>query len=104
MCRLPVCAAAAIAFCTTISGQQAPSILGVVHKVGGPPVSHVEVRIEGSGATLTSDSGEFALPMTANLQAGMLARIPRQRMGHLNAPCDLQNGRAYSPRCNRRAH
>src|SRR5271167_3293077 len=64
LCRWLGCATAAIAFCTTVSGQPTPSILGVVHKVEGSPVSHVEVRIEGAGATQTSDSGEFAFPLT----------------------------------------
>ncbi|HEY4932936.1 MAG TPA: tetratricopeptide repeat protein [Terriglobales bacterium] len=93
-CRWLGYVTAAIAFCTTVSGQQTPSILGVVHKVGGLPVSHVEVRIEGAGAAETKDSGEFALPMTANLHVGMAA-VFHVKDWIILKPCELKSGRAY---------
>ena len=94
LCRWLGYATAAITFCTAVSGQQTPSILGVVHKVGGLPVSHVEVRIEGAGATETKDSGEFALPMAANLHVGMAA-VFHVKDWVILKPCELKGGRAY---------
>jgi tetratricopeptide (TPR) repeat protein len=80
--------------CTVAAGQQKPSILGVVHKVGGLPVSHAEVRIEGAGTSETSDSGEFALLMTANLHVGMAAVFHVMNWIILK-PCELKSGRTY---------
>jgi tetratricopeptide (TPR) repeat protein len=85
---------ASAAFCARGSGQQVSSISGVVHKPGGIPVSHAEVRIEGGGAALTTDSGEFGLLMTANLHVGMAAVFHVKNWVILK-PCELKNGRTY---------
>ena len=81
-------------FSVAVFGQQKASISGIVHKVDGPPVSHVEVRIEGAGATLTRDSGEFTMPMTGNLKVGMPAVFHVEQWIILK-PCELRNGRTY---------
>src|SRR5258708_30475478 len=88
------CLAAIAMFGTGVSAQQADSISGMVHKLGGIPVSHVEVRIEGAGATLTSDSGEFLLAMTPNLHVGMAA-VFHVKDWVVIKPCELKSGRTY---------
>ncbi len=71
-----------------------PRFLESYIRSGGLPVSHVQVRVEGAGAALTSDSGEFALPMTANLHVGMAA-VFHVKDWVILKPCELKSGRAY---------
>src|SRR5579872_4840633 len=80
--------------CPAVSAQQKPSISGIVHQVEGMPVSHAAVSVEGAGATVTSDSGEFALPMTSNLKVGMAA-VFHVTNWIIVKPCELRNGRTY---------
>ncbi|MFZ0312908.1 MAG: tetratricopeptide repeat protein [Candidatus Korobacteraceae bacterium] len=87
-------AIALVIFCTAVSGQQKPSIFGIVHQVEGSPVSHAEVSVEGAGATVTSDSGQFALAMGANLRVGMAA-VFHVKNWVIIKPCELRNGRTY---------
>src|SRR5258708_37674984 len=88
------CLAAIALFGTGVTAQQATAISGIVHKLGGIPVSHVEVRIEGAGATLSSDSGEFLLSMTPNLHVGMAA-VFHVKDWVVIKPCELKSGRNY---------
>lgn len=88
------CALIASVFWISASGEQPASISGVVLRVGGLPVPQVEVRIEGAGAALSSDSGEFVLPMTPNLHVGMAAVFHVKEWVILK-PCENKMGRAY---------
>ncbi len=87
-------AIALLIFCAAVSSQQRPSIAGIVHQVEGSPVSHAEVSVEGAGTTVTSDSGQFALAMGANLRVGMAAVFHVKDWVVLK-PCELRNGRTY---------
>ena len=87
-------AIALVVFCMAVSGQQKPSISGIVHQVEGSPVSHAEVSVEGAGATVTSDSGQFAMAMGANLRVG-LAAVFHVKNWVIIKPCELRNGRTY---------
>jgi tetratricopeptide (TPR) repeat protein len=75
-------------------GKPSPSILGLVNEVEGDRVRHVEVRIDGGGANVTTDSGEFAIPFSGNLKVGFPAVFHVAGWIILH-PCELKNGRTY---------
>jgi hypothetical protein len=63
-------ALAAAGFCIATTAQEIPSFAGRVQKVGGIPLPHVTVLIEGAGSTETSDSGDVALHLNPGFSAG----------------------------------
>src|SRR6266851_4283720 len=87
-------AVAMASFCMAAIGQQIPSFPGKVQKVGGTGLPHATVRIEGSGSTETSDSGEFTFPLSGNLKVGYAAIFHVTNWVILK-PCELKNGRTY---------
>ncbi|HMD99609.1 MAG TPA: tetratricopeptide repeat protein [Terriglobia bacterium] len=52
------------------SAPQARSISGVVETKDGKPVARVEVRVTNAGGTVSSDSGEFAIPLPSQFEPG----------------------------------
>jgi len=74
--------------------QQPRSISGFVQEVEGLRVKHVEVRIDGDGANVTTDSGEFAIPFSGNLKVGYPAVFHVTDWVILQ-PCELKCGRTY---------
>ena len=68
---------------------------GVVRSADGE-VANEEVHIDGHGAYLTSDSGEFAFPPLQGLDVGSEA-IFHVKHWVVVHPCELKNGRMYLP-------
>jgi tetratricopeptide (TPR) repeat protein len=87
-------AVAVAGFCMAAMGQHIPSLSGRVQKVGGTGVPRAGVRIDGAGSTETSDSGEFAFPLSGNLRVGYAATFHVTNWVIVK-PCELKNGRTY---------
>src|SRR5580700_5433112 len=87
-------AVALASLCMTAMGQQIPTFSGRVQKQGGVTIPHATVRIEGSGSTETSDSGEFTFALSGNLKVGFPA-IFHVENWVIVKPCESQSGRAF---------
>jgi len=80
-----------------IPGTQ--DIKGVVERTDGRPVAHVGVRVTNVGGTLSSDSGEFTIPLPSQLEPGdpILFRV---KDWVVVDPFVGASGRTYIPRSN----
>src|SRR6266478_52785 len=69
---------------------------GVARTVDSSPVARGEVRIDGAGSYVTSDSGQFTIPESNEL------KVDTEVVFHVThwvvvRPCEYRNGRTYLP-------
>ncbi|HEV2495519.1 MAG TPA: tetratricopeptide repeat protein [Terriglobia bacterium] len=77
-------------------GPQARYISGAVHDGNDQGVARTEVRIEGAGSDVTTDSGEFKIPLLPPLKVGRVATF-RVVGWVIIDPCYLIRGRTVLP-------
>ncbi len=78
------------------AAPQTRSIAGGVRTADDAPVARTEVRIDGAGANVTTDSGEFTFPLAPPLRVGFPATF-RVLSWVVIDPCVLARGRMYLP-------
>jgi len=90
-----ICALLALVPAAGIPGNR--DIKGVVETMDGKPVARVEVRVTNVGGTLSSDSGEFTIPLPSQLEPGdpILFRV---KDWVVIDPFVGASGRTYVPR------
>lgn len=61
---------ALLAFVPSIATPSTRYIKGDVETTNGKPVPHVQVRVTNVGETISSDSGEFTIPLPSQFEPG----------------------------------
>jgi len=85
-----------LAAMSTAAARQTRSVSGGVRTADDAPVARTEVRIDGAGANVTTDSGEFVFPLAPPLRVGFPATF-RVTGWVVIDPCVLARGRMYLP-------
>lgn len=85
-----------VALSTSAAAPQTRSVSGGVRTADDAPVARTEVRIDGAGANVTTDSGGFAFPLAPPLRVGFPATF-RVSGWVVIDPCVLARGRMYLP-------
>jgi hypothetical protein len=86
----------AIVLTTAVKIPAALVFRGVARTVDSSPVARAEVRIDGAGSYVTTDSGQFTIPESDEL------KVDTEVVFHVThwvvvRPCEYRNGRTYLP-------
>lgn len=78
-----------------VAGPQTRSVSGVVENLDGKRVPNIEVRVTNVGGTVSSDSGEFAIPLIASFNPGDAIELSVPDAWVIISPWE---GRTFVPR------